>query len=267
MKTLSKPAAKIPAPSIVVFEVGDANNLSDEVIGKDPSYVFQLRDFIESMGYEVYKPSPGIDAVLAQNKIEINGQRFHVDYTNCGRYSKNIYTREITERKPENRFIRILTREINGSTIIKLIFNKEYDANKLRDKIDAAIKERLDKETRLKNWHEQKKTNTILVAKHYQFPGLESMSIHQGEVTFYFPGGSIKIDATGAVTNIHLNAATAKDAKEAVATFKQLERAINLAVAADQHFHGTTPLSDEIQAWVNTANHESYDYVTEKYSK
>ncbi len=139
--------------SVVVFEI--ANEEYSSV-----SYKTLFTDFIQSLGFEV-ELEPSID------RITINGEDFYINDDNSSYKSKNAFTRDVSIRKPVNRFIILQLLSHSTTTIIKIQFNKEYDGDKLREKINTAIQNKIDRRQSIADSEIKDEQNTTAVAKHF----------------------------------------------------------------------------------------------------
>lgn len=177
--------------SIVVFEINDDHENRKYEYGKYSGNIYKnpFADFIESLGFKV---------VVEDHfgGIDINGERFTLHLNNASYMSKNGWSREVNVRKPINRYVSIMSG--HDTTMLKIHFNKEYDGDKLRKKINDAIQSRID----VKKWHEDSKNknkiNTIAVAEHFMLNNdfkniVEYIRIHEGKIQLMFDGASLTI--------------------------------------------------------------------------
>jgi len=143
--------------SIVVYEFNDKGR-GLELDGS--KYINSFIEFIESLGFEiVYGHS--------LSSIKINGYSFILNTDNASYNSKSAFTREINVRKPANRFISIKKLYGEDANILKIHFNKEYDADKLREKINSAIQKINDINDSIIARKNKDKENTIAIAEHF----------------------------------------------------------------------------------------------------
>ncbi len=260
MKTAEKSA-------IVIFEVTDEQKTIKAGIDYLPedSYVKMFIDFVESLGFDIKRPYD------FSKDVTINGYgHFEVDATNSSYSSKNGWTRERSIRKPQNRFIKLIRKYSDGESVIKIHFNKEYDANKLRAKIKSAIEA---EETKNKGFEDRKKqdeNNTVYIAVNYihSIVGLcESLTIHEGILKFYNSFGCLEMDTDTEFINFNLYAIEVKtipDLSSVIGSLKTCEDKITDLV---YRIRLANDLSDELKEWAKTAYNRHFDYKTMEYSK
>jgi len=175
--------------SIVVFEINDDNRKHEF---KGDGYRQLFIDFIQSLGFDAkLKYDFGSDVI-------INDEEFNIDIDNASYMSKNGWTREQYVRKPINRFVILKRISHTASTIIKIHFNKEYDGDKLREKINAAIQAKIDQRQRIIDVENKDKENTTAIAENFirknGFKDIVSyVRIHKGQISFTIKNASAQI--------------------------------------------------------------------------
>lgn len=155
-------------PSIVVFEVSD-NNASNHDYGRHAcdKHLNDFSDFIKSLGYDVE-----LDSFLGKLKIE--GHEFNINNDNASYMSKNSFTKMAVVRKPENRYI--IIQKGYKQNLLKVQFNKEYDANKLRNKIDEEIARRNDLISKKAKEDAENIKNVTAIAEKYIDSGIKDLA-------------------------------------------------------------------------------------------
>lgn len=175
-------ARNITKKHTTMFEVNDEDR-EHEYHGE--KYISSFVEFIESLGFNVgEKDYPG------SKNIIINGVKFNINVDNASFMARSAYDRKGHERKPQNRFISI-TKTYGDKCIVKIPFNKEIEADKIKTKINAAIKAHHDREIEIKNRDKRDEENTIAIGAHYlSHPflkiAIEYIHIEKGIISFSF---------------------------------------------------------------------------------
>lgn len=250
-------------PSIVVFEVND-NNRSKSEYGKNAGkeYFNLFSDFIASLGYDVES-----DSYL--ERIKINGHDFNVDTNNASYMSKNAFNRTISIRKPENRYILIL--KGYNRNLIKVQINKEYDANKLREKINEEInrldeltKSTIDRETANIN-------NTTFIAKKYIDSGIRelanSFTVNNGIIEIYIKEAFFEFDIISGVlkslTIYQKDYSNEFEINNIFSDFQNLDTKIKQIIKIVKD----NPIPKELLDWSMGNSNGSYAFKKLEYSK
>lgn len=248
---------------IVVFEINDNEENRKYESGKysGRNYKKPFADFIETLGFQV-EVEDHLDA------MKINGERFDLYLGNASYMTKNAWTREVTVRKPINRYVSIMRGY--DSTLLKVHFNKEYDGDKLCKVINDAIQSRID----ARQFHEDNKNrdkeNTIAVAKHFMIHNdfkniVHRIKIHQGKIQFNFDGGSLTITPKKEFVDFDINTARVSNENELPSLFDKLlvlkENANKLLEAVKQN-----EFTNEIVEWCEKTHNRYYDVKESKYS-
>lgn len=249
---------------IVVFEISDNHESRKYEYGRGSgsNYKKPFADFIESLGFEVVLQDH-IDA------IEINGERFDIYLGNASYMSKNGWSREVSVRKPINRYVSIM--HSHDSTLLKVHFNKEYDGDKLCKTINDAIQSRID----ARKFHEDRKNidkeNTIAVAEHFMvnenFKNIvQSIRIHKGVIQFNLNGASLTITPNKQFVNFDVNSSDIKNETELPSLFDKLfalkENSNKLLQMVKQN-----EFTNEIIQWCEKAYNRYYDVKELEYSE
>lgn len=251
---------------IVVFEINDnEENRKYEYSGKysGSNYKKPFADFIESLGFEVVVEDH-ID------EFKINGEEFRIYLGNASYMTKNAYTREVSVRKPINRYVSIM--KSFDSTLLKVHFNKEYDGDKLCKVINDAIQSRID----ARQFHEDKKNqdkeNTIAVANHFiscndDFKNIvEIIKIHQGQIQLMFDGGTLIIKPNKEFVSLDINNSSVNNETEIPLYFDKLitikENTNKLLQIVKQN-----EFTSNIIEWCQNTYHRYYDVKELKYSE
>ncbi len=249
--------------SIVVFEVND-NNRGIHEYGKysGREYFIPFTEFIESLGFEISTH----DVI---EEIIINGHKFSVNTNNASYASKNSYNREVNVRKPENRYITIEQGHFSPN-VIKVRFNKEYDGNKLREKINAAIKSREDITQCIADTENRNKKNTTFIAELYVDAGIvgiaTNLSISKGEIKIYINGAVVHFNTKGEITKVILHSKEANNESEMIAVFSDLnlvQDKINRLSSIIKY----NPIPSDLLEWSLREGNGSYIFKTLEYSK
>ncbi len=218
-------------------------------------------DFIESLGFDI-----SVNSVIEE--ITINGHKFDVNTNNASYMSKNSYNRNVGIRKPENRYITI--EHGYKKVILKIHLNKEYDANKLRAKINAEIKSREDITQYVADTENRNKKNTTFIAELYVDAGIvgiaTSLSISKGEIKIYMNGASVNFNAKGEIVKVTLYTKDANSESEMITMFNDLstiQDKINRLSTVIKH----NPMPSDLLEWSLGEGNGYYIFKTLEYSK
>lgn len=248
---------------IVMFEVSDDHEKRKYEYGKysGSNYKKPFADFIETLGFEVVTEDH-LDGV------KINGERFEIYLGNASYMTKNVYTKQVSVRKPINRYVSIM--KGYDSTLLKVHFNKEYDGDKLCKVINDAIQSRIDARKLHEDKKNEDKVNTIAVAEHFMvnenFKNIvEIIMIHQGKIQFNFDGGSLTITPKKEFVDFDINTVRVSNENELSSLFDKLlvlkENANKLLEAVKQN-----EFTNEIVEWCEKTHNRYYDVKESKYS-
>lgn len=249
--------------SIVIFEVNDNNRSSNEYgkyAGKE--YFIPFTEFIESLGFD-------ISTHAAIEEITINGHRFGINTKNASYASKNQYNREVNIRKSENRYITLGSGH-SPLNIAKIHFNKEYDANKLRAKINAAIKSKEDVIQYVADAENRNKNNTTFIAELYVDAGIvgtaSNLSISKGEIKIHINGAVINFNTKGEVIKVILHQKESNGESETVKMFSNLNIMYD-DINTLSNMIKQNPIPQDLLEWSLGSNNGSYIFKTLEYSK
>lgn len=181
MKDIMDTAKPTSEKEIVVFEVNDKgreHEFSRRVRyhnGWDNEYVKLFKSFLQSLGYEFE------DDGFAEH-VYIGGIKYPIETRNASYMSYNAWTRDASVRKPENRFIKFAG--------MRIYFNVEFDAGRLRKKVADAAQEEADRQERIRKRNQLQIDNCNAVGQnYYKNPVLrhnvEQLNIHRGDITLY----------------------------------------------------------------------------------
>lgn len=192
MNTIIKPASKA---STTMYEVDDSH-LTDKIDSESRHYK-PFYDFISSLGFDACQQHP---ASGLETHALIDGEEFHIDFSNAPYWARNGFTRQWDKRK--NRCIEI--RVSNGykpELVAKIKFNEEIDKGKLIDKIHKAINEKKAfKQSRIDKANNEMKLATMMRDYYFTSPiistHVESVRVDKGFLYFNIKGASIKVDAS-----------------------------------------------------------------------
>lgn len=250
---------------IVVFEINDnEENRKYEHSGKysGSNYKKPFADFIQSLGFDV----------VVQDHIDeftINGENFRIYLGNASYMTKNAWSREVSVRKPINRYVSIM--RSFDSTLLKVHFNKEYDGDKLCKVINDEIQSRIDARQSHEDSKNRDKENTIAVAEHFMLNDdfkniVERIKIHQGKIQFQFDGGSLTITAKKEFVDFDINTVRVSNENELPSLFDKLacvkENSKKLLEAVKQN-----EFTDNIIEWCQNTYNRYYDVKQLKYSE
>ncbi len=245
-----------PKSYTTMYEVNDENR-GYETSGH--TYEKSFVSFIESLGFDIkpqFEKSPSLGYM-------IQGVEFKVNTDNASYMSKNAYTRDVKPRKAQNRYI-ILT---SGNTnVIKVHFNKELDAPKLKAKINQAITDYLEKKERIAALKKSDDENTATIAMHY-LQGennllkstIRQIRIEKGVIAFYFKNiGSIEVSADNTLKTASFNVRE-METKEAVVLMSETIHITAGIFAASLNVILNTPaISAELQEWTKDQYHRCF---------
>lgn len=250
-------------PSIVVFEVNDNNRLKNEY-GKQSGRVYfdDFADFIKSLGYD-------IEADSYLERIKINGHEFKIDTNNASYMSKNAYNREVTVRKPQNRYI--LIKKGYKKNLLKIQFNKEYDANKIKQKIDEEIN-RLDEH--FKNTIDREAVNlnnVTMIAKKYIDAGMKdlanSISVSGGLINIYTEEGIFNFSFDNGILKMAIiHQKTYTNESDSINIITDLEKIGNKIKNISQIIK-ENPMPVELSEWSKIQSSGSYSFKKLEYHK
>lgn len=250
-------------PSIVVFEVND-NNRSKMEYGRHAcdKYLNDFSDFIKSLGYNIE-----LDTFLGKLKIE--GHEFNINTDNASYMSKNAYNREVTVRKPQNRYI--LIEKGYKKNLLKIQFNKEYDGNKLRQKIDEEInrlnelaKNTIDREMANLN-------NVTMIAKKYIDAGMKdlvnSISVSNSVINIYTERFILGFDfSSGILKSVLVQQIRFNNELESENIFSDLEK-ISMDIKDISKIVKENPMPLELSEWSTVHSSGSYSFKRLEYNK
>ncbi len=249
---------------IVVLEINDDHENRKLEYGKysGSNYKKPFADFIESLGFEVVLQSH-IDA------IEINGERFDLYLGNASYMTKNAWSREVSVRKPINRYVSIMRG--HDTIVLKIHFNKEYDGDKLCKTINDAIQSRIDARKFHEDNKNEDKNNTIAVAEHFMVNDdfkniVEKIKIHHGKIQLMFDGATLIITPNKQFVSLDINSSEIKNETELPSLFDKLfalkENTNKLLQVVKQN-----EFTNEIIQWCEKAYYRYYDVKELKYSE
>jgi hypothetical protein len=248
-----------PKSYTTIYEVNDENR-GYETYGH--TYEKSFVSFIESLGFDIkpqFEKSPSLGYM-------IQGVVFKVNTDNASYMSKNAYTRDVKPRKAQNRYI-ILT---SGNTnVIKVHFNKELDAPKLKAKINQAIADYFEKEERITAIKKANDENTIAIAMHYLQgehnllkSALHQIHIQQGIITFYFKnlGSSIQVLPDNTLKAASFNVREMQTREQVVLMSETIHVSATIFAAVTNVILSTPAISPELQEWTKNQYHR-YFYI------
>lgn len=267
----------IKKSNVVVYEVSDEGRERECNHGRHDNagrvYYTSFVDFIASLGYEFDedKDAPHF------SRIKIRGVDLYVDLHNATYKSFLKFQREIIIRKPENRYIALRSDFSSDKSIVKIHFNKEYDSEKIKAKIDKYIdgvinykQERIDKEQAKKdniialaNLLNSQKTlegkslsdfcNSCWVSDKRISLNIENafQLVFSSDLkfsSFHFYDEYCKVEVLGELNNFFTK-------------IEALKVKANVAIKLVESI-GTLP--DKLNEFVNSAHYDSFDYKTMK---
>jgi len=241
---------------VVMFEISDnsENRKYEYNRNGSGSYKKPFGDFIESLGFQVVI-SDHID------RITINGHNFDLNLNNSSYMSKNAWNREENVRKPINRFISIMAG--HDTTLIKIHFNKEYDGDKLCEKINAAIKSIIDIEQYRIDKDNKNKINTIAIAEHFMNLGnfkdiVEYIKIHKGNIHYTIDVAYIVVTTKGELVSFDTRKTEVKNEADLSDLFYKLstlkERTEKILYIVKQN-----PINENLISWAENAYNSDYN--------
>ncbi len=206
--------------------------------------------------------------------MTINGwEDFKID-ADCASYHTNSAWKGRGIRKDENRNIKLTTRGYKPDTIFKITFNKEYDANKLRAKINEAIQGEVERKESIKQRLLTDNENTVAIANNYILNNpnfnhvpVSNIVIHEGKIKFYIDNcGCFEINANGDFSSFHLDSKEIKNKDDFSLFYCHVGRVKEYVI----NMHGAIiqrELSQELQEWAKTAHNRTYHVKEKKYSQ
>lgn len=208
-----------------------------------------------------------LDAFLGKLKIE--GHEFNVNTDNASYMSKNLYRREVTVRKPENRYI--LIEKGYKKNLLKIQFNKEYDANKIKQKIDEEInrlnelaKNTVDREAANLN-------NVTMMAKKYIDSGIKdlanSISVSGGLINIYTEEGIFNFSFDNGILKMAIiHQKTYTNESDSINIITDLEKIGNKIKNISQIIK-ENPMPVELLEWSKVQSSGSYSFKRLEYNK
>lgn len=249
----TKPSKKTETTMLEINDTGRQNEYNGI------SYLVPFISLIQSLGYEVESES-------FFNSLIISGVKFYVDVDSASFMSKNAYTRERYERKPQNRFVTLRWGSHESNYILKVFINKETPVAKLKMKIDKAIEWHNNRQQHFADTKIQNDKNTETVALHYLKSNtvkdaLRHVVIEQGKIQFVFKGlFDLTIKADGTLESASLRSKDMKSLDEVeefansiLTKAEAFESVVKIIIAADK-------LSGELIEWAGT-QYNRYFYI------
>jgi 5S rRNA maturation endonuclease (ribonuclease M5) len=245
--------------SLVVFEINDTER-KGELHGYGYASIFA--DFIESLGFNVDRTNIGV-----LSSIKIDDVSFEINTDNASYMSKNAWSKDINVRKDINRFISLEIGD-NRPKVVKIFFNKEYDGNKIRSKINEVIdtckKTISDRENRKKT----DKDNTIKVYSilDTNIPAIvKGIRIDLGTIDFTMEDARLSIDSSGnflnliTYNNVHNSLEEVSDSINKKAKIYEICKEVLMAFQKCK-------FDDSLIEWINTSSNHHYNLHTKEYS-
>lgn len=272
MKKKDKPdimdeAIQSKAKNTTMFEVADSEDDKQVPVGRyrnrydGTAYLKQFIEFIESLGYEISEGKS-----IHSSTIEIKGVSFEIVTKNASYYSYNPYGRKWSVRKPENRFITLSRGSYRNTYVIKVHFNKEIDADRMRKNIDKAIEEHFAVIKKNQQFKIAQEENTTKIAMHFLDnitseieKNIKYIHIDNGEISFSLQRGSVTIKADGTFkqgTFTLSNIEKVADIKKQTEEIKTSYPAYVQAVVSISH---VAKLPEDLVKWATEARYKQFD--------
>lgn len=262
---IMEPAKPKQKKEIVVFEVNDKgreNEFSKRVrySRNDDEYSQLFKSFLQSLGYE-FKDEKFCSYVT------INGIRYEIGTRNASYMSYNAWTRKAAIRKPENRFITFVGMRIH--------FNVEFDAGKLRKKIEEAKNRQEKQQEEVRRYDQLQIDNTLLVGRHFGksktdlYLHINSVYISQGEITLQLDNhiGSITLESDGTLREIDYRPKPIKTQEDLDIFLGMTPDDMNTIEVCFKAVQRIPNLPEELSLWVKKAYGQIYDVVNDKVKK
>jgi hypothetical protein len=237
-----------------LFGINDHTSSPDYEIN---TYHSKFTDFISSLGYEVKRRADFSSAVY------INDIVFSLVVNNCTRYAKSAFSRQWNKRKPENRFAEVRTTN-HSKLVLKVQINKEYDADKLRAKIDAAIKAEKDHDIAIEKLKLDLINNTNKIGRHYLSnnsikDAVKYISINQGVLFFSFTAnGSLSISSAGEFIIANMGVPKMNSVADVMALADNLATQANELNRIVGEIMNIKPLDNYLVEWAKSADNQSF---------
>lgn len=249
--------------SVVVFEINDENRKCEF---NGDGYKKPFIDFIQSLGFDAELKYDFSDAVV------VNGEEFNICTDNASYMSKNAFSRDENIRKPINRFIILQLLSHTSSTIIKIHFNKEYDGDKLRKKINDAIQAKIDRRQSIIDGEIKDEQNTTAIAKHFMSKDgfkeiVTSIQIKEGKILFDINNSTtLTIKASGEFIEFDIYKKEVKSESDLNPMFNELfklkektEKLLNIIKS--------NPLDTNLIEYCEKTYSKTYNVTKSEYSK
>lgn len=168
----------------VMYEVNDSGREHEYSGGY--KYIDSFTGFIESLGFEI-----GEKEYHGSENIIINGVKFGINTENASFMARSAYDRIGHQRKPENRYISLEIIGNKGKVVVRVRFNEEIEAEKLKNRITNAITAYHNREKEIEERKKQEEINTITIGTHYLSNpilknAIDYIHIEKGIITFCF---------------------------------------------------------------------------------
>lgn len=256
-----KEPVKNVTPSMVMFEINDEKRQSER---SNHEYFPLFVEFIQSLGFKTFQHFPTSTSLVINDDCDVD-----IDVNNASYLSRNSYTREVYVRKPENRYVRLKVGFSPERSIIKIFFNKEYDANKLREKINTEIERQRAVVKSREDRKDYDKNNTKIIGKHYSTALVrkfcKNINISQGLISFYSDDFCLDIKPDGSFAGFNFFDKNQKCEKEI--DFEGYgNRLMNLhgcAIAIYKELN-VPQLDVEVQEWAKSTSHKHFNVKTQK---
>lgn len=265
-KTANQTSVKLKSGySTTMFEIND-DGREYEFKAKS-EYDILFTDFITSLGFEAQLVKESY-----RSRIIIGGVEFHINSDNASYMSKGAWTRTVSIRKQENRFMALTDGGYKSGSIIRVHFNKELNSDKLRIKIKNAIQAHHDKIKTWDNIKKQNHDNTVFIAKFYSQKDdslmkiVTEIKIHQGTINFYMRNiGAITINLQNEFIRFDMYSFQSENIKETSARLSDLRSAKDKVLKVIGILSHTDKLPQELKQWAVEAHEQRYNYKKSKY--
>lgn len=251
--------AKTKVKNMTTFEINDTGRDCEY---RGTAYVMPFISFLESLNLE---PTQKYEH---SNNVTIAGVEFAINTDHASFMSKNAYTRDRYERKPQNRYVSL---EWISKTVVRVYINKEMDADKIKAQIKRAVEQSAERSKVIDDRQNQDRDNTVAIGKNYSTPMLnkviETIGIEKGVISFHLKNCSVYFNADGSFIKFSVYIDNVDTIDKMKKKASELSYETNL-IPDIVKMLGTMPkLSQELIDWAAKSYHGRFNVKTQNVYK
>lgn len=252
--------AKTKVKNTTTFEINDTGR-DCEYSGH--GYVKPFISFLESLNLEptqTYEHS---------NNVIIAGVEFAINTDHASFMSKNAYTRDRYERKPQNRYVSL---DWSGKTTVRVYINKEMDADKIKAQIKKSVQGSADRDKEIEDRKKQERDNTVAIGKHYTKGNwirkhFRMIHIERGVLHFHMDKVTIYLNAEGTFNRVSVYVSDVTDPKLLRQMASDLSHEVTLIPDLTKMLLAVEPLPADLIEWSKKAYHAQFDVKKQSLKK